>query len=97
VDEEPGLLPSSTIGRSHRVRVHLSNLDDKPRKLAVTERIPVSEIEKVEIVFDEKNTSPKSKPNTDGFVRWDIDLPPRGHTTLSLRYVVRHHKDVVGL
>jgi uncharacterized protein (TIGR02231 family) len=97
VDEDPGLLPTSFIGRSHRVRVHLSNLDDRPRKLTVTERIPVSEMEKVEIVFDEKKTTPRAKPDADGFVRWEVDLAARAQTTLSLRYVLRHHKDVVGL
>jgi hypothetical protein len=97
VDEEPGLLPTSFIGRSHRVRVHISNLDAQPRKLVVTERVPVSEMEKVEIVFDEKKTSPRAKPDADGFLRWNVDLPARGHTTLALRYVLRHHKDVVGL
>lgn len=97
VDEEPGLLPSSFIGRAHRVVVHLSNLDDAPRKLTVTERVPVSEIEKVEVVFDEKKTIPRAKPDDDGFVRWSVELAPHTHTTLALRYVVRRHKDVVGL
>jgi hypothetical protein len=97
VDEEAGLLPSSYVGRSHRVRVHLSNLDDRPRKIDVTERIPVSEIEKVEVHFDEKKTTPRATPDADGFVRWQVDLAARGRTTLELRYVIRRHKDVVGL
>ncbi len=97
VDEEPGLLPSNWIGRSHRVRVHLSNLDTSARKIEVTERVPVSEIEKVEISFDEKKTSPKAKPDEDGFVKWTVDLPARGRASLELRYVVKRHKDVVGI
>jgi hypothetical protein len=97
VDEEAGLLPSSYVGRSHRVRVHVSNLDDHPRELDVTERIPVSEIEKVEVHFDEKHTTPRAAPDRDGFVRWHVALPARGRATLELRYVVRRHRDVVGL
>ena len=97
VEEEPGILPSNWIGRSHRVRVHLSNLDTSPRKIEVTERIPVSEIEKVEIHFDEKKTKPLVKPDADGFVKWTVDLPARGRASLELRYVLRRHKDVVGI
>jgi len=97
VDEEPGLLPSSYVGRSHRVRVHLSNLDDRPRTIDVTERVPVSEIEKVEVHFDEKKTTPRATPDKDGFVRWHVELGSRGRTTLELRYVIRRHKNVVGL
>lgn len=96
VDEDASLL-SNWIGRSHRVRVHLSNLDTSPRKIEVTERVPVSEIEKVEVHFDEKKTSPRATPNEDGFVKWTVDLAARGRTTLELRYVIRRHKDVAGL
>jgi len=97
VDEEPGLLPSSWLGRAHRVRVHLSNLDTRARKLEVTERIPVSEIEKVEVSFDAGKTKPSAKPDEDGFLRWMVDLAPRGRTTLELRYVIKRHRDVAGL
>ena len=97
VEEEPGLLPSNWIGRSYRVRVHLSNLDTSPRKVEITERVPVSEIEKVEIHFDEKKTKPAAKPDADGFVKWTVDLPARGRASLELRYVLRRHRDVVGI
>ncbi|HEX4512785.1 MAG TPA: mucoidy inhibitor MuiA family protein [Polyangiaceae bacterium] len=97
VEEEPGILPSNWIGRSHRIRVHLSNLDTSARKIEVTERIPVSEIEKVEIHFDEKKTKPAVQPDADGFVKWTVDLPARGRASLELRYVLRRHKDVVGI
>jgi len=97
VDEEAGLLPSSYVGRSHRVRVHVSNLDDRARRIEVTERVPVSEIEKVDVHFDEKKTQPRATPDADGFVRWTVELAARGRATLELRYVIRRHKDVVGL
>ncbi len=97
VDEEPGILPSNWIGRSHRIRVHLSNLDTSARKIEVTERVPVSEVEKVEVTFDEKKTSPRASPNEDGFVKWTVDLAARSHATLELRYVIRRHKDVSGI
>jgi uncharacterized protein (TIGR02231 family) len=97
VDEEPSFLPMSFVGRSVRVHVHLSNLDEHPRKLTVTERVPVSEIEKVEVAFDERSTQPHARPDADGFVRWTVQLAARARTTLSLRYVIRHHRDVAGI
>ncbi len=97
VDEEPGLLPSSWIGRRHEVRVTLSNLDSTPRSVEVVERVPVSEVEKVQIDVDEKHTSPRARPDADGFVRWTVELPPRGHAEIALCYVVRRHKDVAGV
>ena len=96
VDEEPGAL-SSWLSRAHRVTVHLSNLDGSPRTVALTEAVPVSEIEKVKITVDTKETTEGKKPDADGFVRWDVHLEARGRAKVELRYVVKRHKEVTGL
>lgn len=96
VDEEPGAL-SSWLSRAHRVTVHLSNLDATPRTIALTEAVPVSEIEKVKITVDTKETTEGKKPDADGFVRWDVQLGARGRAKIELRYVVKRHKEVTGM
>ena len=96
VDEEPGAL-SNWLSRAHRVTIHLSNLDGTPRTIALTEAIPVSEIEKVKITVDTKETTEGKKPDADGFVRWDVRLEARGRAKIELRYVVKRHKEVSGM
>ena len=96
VDEEPGAL-SSWLSRAHRVTVHLSNLDASPRTIALTEAVPVSEIEKVKIIVDTKETTEAKKPDADGFVRWNVHLEGRGRAKVELRYVVKRHKEVSGV
>jgi uncharacterized protein (TIGR02231 family) len=96
VDEEPGVL-SSWITRAYRVNVHISSLDERERKVVVSEAIPISEIEKVQVTVDAKETSDGVKPDDDGFVKWRVKLAPFGRAYVKMRYVMKRHKDVVGL
>jgi hypothetical protein len=63
----------------------------------VCERIPVSEIDKVEIELDRGRTTGGGEPDADGLLRWSRTLPALGQSLVELVYVVKHHKDVVGL
>jgi hypothetical protein len=63
----------------------------------LTEAIPVSEIEKVKITVDTKETTDGKKPDADGFVRWSVALPAHGRAKVELRYVVKRHKEVAGM
>jgi uncharacterized protein (TIGR02231 family) len=97
VDEEPGVL-SAFLVRRVRERVYLSALDDAERRFAVTMRIPVSELEKVEVVQDTDRTRGAKPADVDGFVTWDIALGRgRARERIELAYRVRRHKDVTGL
>jgi uncharacterized protein (TIGR02231 family) len=96
VEEDPSML-SSWVTRSIRVNVHLSGLDERARTIAVSEAIPVSEIEKVEVSLDAKETTDGVKPDEDGFVKWDVNVGAFGRAYLKMRYLVRRHKEVVGL
>ena len=57
--------------------------------------MPVSEIEKVEIEANPKSTTDARSPDSDGFVTWQVELPPFGSKQLELLYTVKSHKDVV--
>jgi len=96
VEEEPGML-SGWVVRSVRERVRISALDGTKRTFALTLRIPVSEIEKVQVAQDVAETTGKSRADDDGFVRWNVELPASGRKELELRYAIKRHKDVVGL
>lgn len=95
--EEKSRMLSSWIERDTRIRVRLSNLGAAARKLTVTERIPISEIEKVKVEVDPSRTTGKQRPDENGFVRWTVDLAGFGHQELELTYQLKKHEDVRGL
>ena len=94
--EERGMMSSWTT-QAHTVRVRVSNLAPEAKTIHITERVPVSEVEKVGIEVDVAATTDRLEPDGDGFVRWEAALPALGHTEAVLRYVVRRHADVVGI
>jgi uncharacterized protein (TIGR02231 family) len=76
-----------------KVSVYLSNLGSDPRRVLVTERVPVSEIEEVEItVLDAGGFRHDPK---DGFLRREIDLGPQATAVLELAYEIRAASKVV--
>jgi len=93
--EDRGAMSSWTT-QAHLVKVRISNLGPQERAIHVTERVPVSEIEKLRIEVDAAGTSDKQKPDNNGFVHWKFELPGFGRRTLELKYIVRKHADVVG-
>jgi uncharacterized protein (TIGR02231 family) len=83
--------------RRHRATVRLSNVGPRPCTVKVTERVPVSEIDKVVVEPDPKETTDGRAPNPDGFLEWTVDLAPHQHKALMLRYTLKKHDDVKGL
>lgn len=96
LDEKSRMLSSWAVRRT-LVRVKLSNLGAEPRKLSVTERLPVSEVEKVRISVDAERVTGRRKPDENGFLRWSVSLEPFGHDELELVWELRRHEDVVGV
>jgi uncharacterized protein (TIGR02231 family) len=94
--EDRGVM-SSWTSQAHVIKVKISNLGAQERSVHVTERVPVSEIEKLRIEVDPAGTSDKQKPDSNGFVHWKFELPAFGRRTIELRYIVRKHADVVGI
>ena len=94
--EDRGAMSSWTT-QAHVVKVRISNLGPQERTIHVTERVPVSEIEKLRIEVDAAATSDKQKPDNNGFLHWKFELPGFGRRTVELKYIVRKHADVVGI
>ncbi len=69
-----------------KVTLYLSNLSNKSRKVLVIERIPVSEIEDVEIHLAEAGPFTQDK---DGFLRATVDVGPHATRTLTYAFDVR--------
>lgn len=76
-----------------KVQVFLSNLSNEPKKVLVTERIPVSEIEDVAVTLtDAGGFVPEGK---DGFLKREVDLGPHETAELGLAYEIRASAKVV--
>jgi hypothetical protein len=79
------------------VKVKISNLGAQERTVHVTERVPVSEVEKLRIEVDAAHQRQGQKPDPNGFLHWTVELPGFGRKSVELRYLVRKHGDVVGI
>lgn len=88
---------SSWVTQERSIEIKLSNLGDQAREVEVSERVAVSELEKVKIELDLENTTGARRPDANGFVAWKVTVPPFGHESISLAYTMKKHEDVVGL
>ncbi len=78
---------------AREVRLYLSNLSDDTRAVTIIERVPVSEVEDVEVhVVD---TAFAKRDAKNGFVTIEQELPPRGTRDLLLEYRIEASSNVV--
>jgi len=75
------------------VKVYLSNLSSEARRVLVTERIPVSEIDDVEITLTAAGGF--RNEGKDGFLHREVDLAPNATQTLEISYELRASSKVV--
>lgn len=78
---ETGLMGGQTV--THDVALYLSNLAGEPRELLIIERVPVSEVEGLEVRAPE----PKDwAPDKDGFMKRTVTLEANAVQELKYRY-----------
>lgn len=110
--DDAGLLGGWNV-QTIRVAVRLSNLGTTTRKVTVTERVPISEVEQVEIKVAEPNAYLLRKDeqpggediaqitartlDEHGMVRWEVELPPLGRRAVTLEYRLKSQRGVAGL
>ncbi|HEY0250549.1 MAG TPA: DUF4139 domain-containing protein, partial [Kofleriaceae bacterium] len=110
-DRDDGLLGGST--QIVRVAVRLSNLGAVRREIVVTERIPVSEVEQVEVTASAPDAyllgdddQPGGEEITQvtaralderGLVTWSVELPPLQRRAVTLEYKIKSQRGVAGV
>ena len=110
--DEAGLLGGWNVS-TVRVAVRLSNLGTAPREVVVTERIPISEVEQVNVQASspdayllgtdeqpggEEITQVTARAIDDrGLVSWSVELPPLGRRAVTLEYRVKSQRGVAGV
>ena len=88
--ETAKLTGSQTIERT--VTLRLSNLGDSERELEITERIPVREIEGLEVKLEKAEGW---KLDQDGYLKHTVKLAPRAQLTLTFEYAIKAKSNVV--
>ncbi|TMQ03458.1 MAG: DUF4139 domain-containing protein [Deltaproteobacteria bacterium] len=110
--DDAGLLGGWNV-QTVRVAVRLSNLGASAREVVVTERVPVSEVEQVEIKVaapDAYRLGADDQPRGEqiaqvtaraiddrGLVTWSVALPPLGRRAVALEYRIRSQRGVAGV
>ncbi|MDX1564664.1 MAG: mucoidy inhibitor MuiA family protein [Phycisphaeraceae bacterium] len=73
----------------HHITVTLSNLGPESATVRLVERLPVSEVDAVQVQIDSKKTSAGHTLQPNGMANWSLMLPPHHHETVELSYLVR--------
>ncbi|NVB81394.1 MAG: DUF4139 domain-containing protein [Kofleriaceae bacterium] len=110
--DEAGLLGGWNT-QTVRVAVRLSNLGTAKREIMVTERIPISEVEQVDVQIaapDAYLLSDDDQPGGEeitqvtaramderGLVSWSVELPPLGRRAVTLEYKIKSQRGVAGV
>ncbi|HEX4419403.1 MAG TPA: DUF4139 domain-containing protein [Kofleriaceae bacterium] len=110
--DDAGLLGGWNV-TTVRVAVRLSNLGAQPRAVTVIERIPISEVEQVEVQAAAPDgyllgadDSPGGEAITQvtaraiddrGLVAWSVELPPLGRRAVTLEYRVKAQRGVTSV
>jgi uncharacterized protein (TIGR02231 family) len=91
--EERGL--GRRINHSIWNEVYLSNTGREARTVTVTERIPLSEVDEVQVKLQTDETTPGFRQTPEGHLVWELELRPGGQQELRLAYQVDAHRKVV--
>jgi uncharacterized protein (TIGR02231 family) len=84
--------------RTQQVKLFVSNTGTRPEKVAIEERMPVSEVEAVEVKLLQDQTKPApAKVSEDGIVRFELAAPPRSQQELAFAFSVASSAKVAGL
>ena len=110
--EDAGVLGGWNV-QTVRIAVRLSNLGTAQREVVVTERIPISEIEQVDVQPSspdayllgtddepggEEITQVMGRAIDDrGLVSWTVELPPLGRRAVTLEYRIKSQRGVAGV
>ena len=97
--EKTSFLKSKNV-KTHTIELYLSNIGEESHTLHCIERIPVSELSQVQVsepntkkIKDKVEELKQDKEN--GFLSWDLKLPPQGNILLSYHYQISKDSSVV--
>jgi uncharacterized protein (TIGR02231 family) len=78
-------------------QLFLSNIGEESRTIETTERVPVSELEKVKVEAIGDKTTEGITPDKNGFCHWTLTLDPYTQQEVTLTYKLSSAPDVEGI
>ncbi len=98
VDSEMDSKALSTWEETRKTtHIRLSNIGNETKIIMLRERIPVSEINAVEIRYDRAVATEKVQPDENGFLEWQVTIEPFGQAHYEFAYMLRKKKAVSGV
>lgn len=107
--DDAGILGGWNV-QTVRVAVRLSNLGAQKREIVVTERIPISEVEQVDVqasapdayLLEEEHQEEITQVTAraldeKGLVSWSVELPPLSRRAVTLEYKIKSQRGVAGV
>jgi uncharacterized protein (TIGR02231 family) len=91
--EEPGLIDRKRHFK-REVSVNLRNFSSRSRLVKVLEPHPVSEIKEIEVSLQSEPTGREKQSGTEGWVYWNVEVPPRKWQTVELKLDVAVPKEM---
>ena len=85
---DPSFL-GSTRRFDYEYRIELTSYEAKPLTVTVQEHIPVSQMDDVKVIVDDKESTPgRELVPDDGIVSWKVTLAPKEKKDLRLKFVM---------
>src|SRR5205823_751878 len=73
---------------SYAYRLELASFASKPVSIELSEQLPVSEIDDVEVTIDSRTTGGFSKDEREGRLDWKLAFSPKERKVIELRFQV---------
>ncbi len=91
-----GLVDRMSVARTLVYRITVENLKDEAVRVRLTDRIPVSETDRIQIKGVETDPAPTEKEylKREGVMLWDFEIPAKGTKAIEVRFGIKHPKNI---
>ena len=91
-----GIVDRMSTARTLVYRITVENLKDEAVRVRLTDRIPVSETDRISIKGIETEPAPTQKDylKREGVMLWDFEMPAKGTHTIEIRFDIKHPNNI---
>ena len=88
-----GMFIVTDVVTDYTIEIELQSFKDKPVKIEIIDRIPISVKEKEIYILDEKFDIKPVKITKRKIVVWNIEIPPKEKKTIKFGYSIKHSEN----